>query len=57
MSKHDPYDQGLSSDGWRVAKCVAGGALALYSGHLELLNLGPVIGCKKGPGNLLGLLN
>lgn len=45
VSNHDPYNQGLSSEGWRVAKCIAGGALAIYAGHPELLSLGPVVNC------------
>lgn len=47
VSNHDPYGQGLSTDGWRVAKCVAGGALVVYAGHPELVNLGPVVGCAS----------
>ena len=45
VSNHDPYNQGLSTEGWRVAKCIAGGALLIYGGHPELLQLGPVVGC------------
>ena len=60
VSNHDPYGQGLSTDGWRVAKCVAGGALVIYGGHPELLTLGPTVGCASNTGvsNLLqGLLH
>jgi hypothetical protein len=47
VSNHDPYKQGLSTEGWRVAKCIAGGALLIYGGHPELLNLGPAVGCPS----------
>lgn len=51
VSNHDPYNQGLSTDGWRVAKCVAGGALVTYAGHPELLSLGPTVGCGGNTNN------
>jgi hypothetical protein len=53
----DPYNQGLSTDGWRVAKCVAGGALVTYAGHPELLSLGPTVGCGGNTNNNLGTSN
>ena len=58
VSNHDPYGQGLSQDGWRVAKCVAGGVLLVSSGHADLLGYGPVVGCASNNlvNSLLGFL-
>ena len=57
VANHDTYNQGLSLEGWRVTKCFAGGALAIYGGHPELLTLGPVVGCASTTSQLPGLFN
>lgn len=45
VSNHDTYGHGLTTEGWRVAKCVAGGALLIAGGYPELLTAGPAVGC------------
>ena len=39
----NPYQ--LTKEGEKVLYCIGGGALAIVTGHLELLSLGPSVGC------------
>jgi hypothetical protein len=43
VNSNNPYE--LTSEGERVLKCIGGGALALATGHPELLSMGPAVGC------------
>jgi hypothetical protein len=46
VNSNNPYK--LTSEGERVLNCIGGGALALATGHPELLSLGPSVGCGGG---------
>jgi hypothetical protein len=46
VNSNNPYQ--LTREGERVLNCIGGGALALATGHLELLALGPSVGCGGG---------
>jgi hypothetical protein len=39
----NPYQ--LTKEGEKVLYCIGGGALAIITGHLELLTMGPAVGC------------
>lgn len=43
MVSNNPYQ--LTKEGERVLYCIGGGALAIATGHFELLSLGPSVGC------------
>ena len=43
VQSNNPYQ--LTREGDRVLHCIGGGALALVTGHPELLSLGPSVGC------------
>lgn len=44
VSTHDAYNQGLSTEGWRVAKCVAGGGTCNIRGTSGLIDTWP---CRR----------
>ena len=46
VDSNNPYQ--LTREGERVLNCIGGGALALATGHPELLSLGPSVGCGGG---------
>ena len=46
VNSNNPYR--LTGEGERVLYCIGGGALALVTGHLELLAMGPSVGCGGG---------
>jgi hypothetical protein len=43
IMSNNPYQ--LTKEGERVLLCIGGGALSIITGHLELLSLGPAVGC------------
>jgi hypothetical protein len=46
VQSNNPYQ--LTREGDRVLHCIGGGALALVTGHPELLSLGQSVGCGGG---------